>query len=614
MIVGLAGHVDHGKSALVTALTGVATDRAPEARRRGITIDLQPVPLRDANGRPVAALIDVPGHEDFIRAMVAGCSGVRAIVLVVAADDGIMPQTREHLLIAEQLGVEHGVAVITKVDLVDPDWRDLVIGDVAALAALSSISFTGPLAVSVVRGDGLADLRAAIAAVAAITAAPPADDLFRLPVDKIFHRAGIGTVVTGTAWSGTVRVGDQVLLLPTGRPARVRSIEVHGDAATEATGGRRVALGLSGVAHDEIQRGETVVHPGCGWITATTADARVELGESVAPITGQRHVTVHAGTAAVAAHVVSRVPLGAGVPGVGRIRFDRPVVVRGGDRVILRTPSPSVTLGGAEILDPDPPRRSGPAPELASPDLAARLHALVSRRRHGLELAAVPTVLGVTPGSVEAVARHAGLRTVAGRVFASEQWQRVEATAMAVVRGTDAEGLALETLRRRSAPAAQGDLAAAVVDSLAERGAIVVDADRVTLPGATRPAGPPESLVAQVVAAIRAEQLAAPPAAALAHRFSPGDVEAACRVAEQRGLLVAVERERWVASEALEAFKAALAELDRTVAHHAGITVAMVRERTGLSRKYLIPALEWADRTGVTRRSGDVRLLVRRSA
>ncbi len=612
MIIGLAGHVDHGKSALVTALTGVPTDRAPEARRRGITIDLQAVPFRDATGRPIAALIDVPGHEDFVRTMVAGCSGVRAIVLVVAADDGIMPQTREHLLIAEHLGIERGVAVITKVDLVDADWLEMVTADVSALAARSPITFTAPVPVSAVRGDGLGELRTAIAAIAATASGSSADDLFRLPVDRIFHRAGIGTIVTGTAWSGTVRIGDQVLLLPAGRPARVRSIEVHGDAAGEATGGRRVALGLSGVAHDTIQRGETVVHPGCGWIATTTADARIELGRSFPPGAARQLVVVHAGTAAVAAHMAVREPRTGG-PSIVRIRFDRPVVLRGGDRAILRTPSPAVTLGGAEILDPDPPHRSGAAAELASPDIAARLHALVARRRNGLEIGAVPVVLGVKPGVVETVARLAVLHTIAGRVFTAEQWQRVEDAAMGEVRGQDLGGLALETLRRRIAPAAQGDLATAVVDSLAARGSIVVAGDRVTLPGAVRPAGPPESLVDQVVAAIRAEQLRAPGSSELATRLGQRDVVAACRVAEQLGLLVAVERERWVASEALETFAADLADLDRTAAGDGGITVAMVRGRTGLSRKYVIPALEWADRTGLTRRSGDVRHLARRS-
>ncbi len=617
MIVGLAGHVDHGKSTLVTALTGVATDRAPEARRRGITIDLQAVALRNGAGEPIAALIDVPGHEDFVRAMVAGCSGVGAILLVVAADDGVMPQTREHLQIAERLGVPRGIAVITKSDLAAADWLQLVTEEVAALCAASPIVFDGPIAVSASRGDGVAGVRAALEVLAGQAGASPGDDLFRMPIDKIFHRPGFGTIVTGTAWSGRVATGDHLLLLPSGREARVRGIEVHGGPAGAATSGQRVALALTGVPHEVIARGETVVHPDAGWFATIAADVEVGLDPGVAPIGRTRRVVAHAGTAAVPARITAREEIAGGGHSLARLRFDRPVVLRGGDRIILRTPSPAATIGGAVVLDPDPPRRSPVPGDLQSDQVATRLGALVARRRSGLPVAALPILVGAPPSSIASLCATAGVHVTHGRCFAPDAWQGARQAALAALSHPEPGGadgtLSVETLRRRVASRGQRALADAVIEQLVAAGEVARDGDRVMLPGAVLPAGPSDEEIDQVVAALAADGLAAPPAAILAARLAGVDVAAVCRLAEARGLLVAVERGRWVTAAALAGFAAVLADIDRTMAHGGEITVAMARDRTGLSRRYLLPALEWADRSGVTWRTGEGRRLARRS-
>jgi selenocysteine-specific elongation factor len=626
MIIGLAGHVDHGKSTLVTALTGVPTDRAPEAQRRGITIDLQAVALRDANGRPFAALIDVPGHEDFVRAMVAGCSGVGAILLVVAADDGIMPQTREHLLVAEVLGVPRGIAVITKSDLVEPEWLELVRSDVAELTSGSSVVFT-PLRV-VAAGDGVGRdaLLDELRTLARQDDARHDDDLFRLPVDRIFHRAGIGTIVTGTAWSGAVTVGDQLELLPTTRRARVRSIEVHGEPVHSARAGQRVALGLAGLAHDAVRRGDVVVHAGNGWFETSAIDAIVSLAPDAphALVSGTR-VVVHAGTAAVLARIVTRRPIAAGGSGPVRLALDRSMVVRGGDRLVLRRPSPAATIGGAVVLDPAPPRRAAIPIELTAAGRAARTAALATRRHHGLRADRAAVVLGVAPADVSALAAEARLRLVAGRWLSDAHWRRLTRSALAALHRHYTEdpaagGLSLETLRQRIAPGGPARLADAVIGDLMARGELLVDGDRVALPGlAPRPA-PGSEVVERVVAALTAHGLAAPPASELAAELGEPDTVEACRVAERAGRLVALERGRWVAARALEAFGDLLRELAAGAAANGsaetgtpGVTVAGVRERTGLSRKFLIPALEWADRAGLTRRDGDRRTVVARS-
>src|SRR3954471_13021155 len=247
MIIGTAGHIDHGKSTLVTALTGRPMDRLAEERRRGITIDLNFAPLDLGAGR-VAGIVDVPGHEDFVRTMVAGASGIDIALLVIAADEGIMPQTTEHLAVLEHLGVPVGIPVVTKADLVDPEWLELVLLEVAERLAASSVAFAPPIAVSARIGEGVADLRERIGAQQA--AVRPSGDLFRLPVDRAFSVAGVGTVVTGTSWSGRLEVGDAVVLLPDGDEGRVRSVEMFGQASEHSEPGARTAVGIAGVARD----------------------------------------------------------------------------------------------------------------------------------------------------------------------------------------------------------------------------------------------------------------------------------------------------------------------------------------------------------------------------
>src|SRR5690242_3253810 len=227
MIIGTAGHIDHGKSALLAALTGRHMDRLAEERRRGITIDLNFAPL-ELGGGIVAGVVDVPGHEDFVRTMVAGASGFDVALLIIAADEGIMPQTEEHLAILEQLGIRSGVPVVTKADLVEPDWLDLVVAEVAQRLARSSVAFDPPVAASAVTGQGLEELRGRLLQHASSLGPRSRDDGFRLPIDRAFSVAGVGTVVTGTAWSGSVAVGDAVRLVPGEREGRVRSLESHG--------------------------------------------------------------------------------------------------------------------------------------------------------------------------------------------------------------------------------------------------------------------------------------------------------------------------------------------------------------------------------------------------
>src|SRR5213592_1778296 len=291
-VIGTAGHIDHGKTALVKALTGVDTDRWEEEKRRGITIDLGFAPLPLPGGIH-ASVVDVPGHEGFVKNMLAGATGVDVALLVIAADEGIMPQTEEHLAIIELLGVRRGIPVITKRDLVDAEWLELVRGEVSTRLGASRVRWDESVATSVVTGEGLADLRDALRRVAGDLVERPADDLFRLPIDRVFAVAGAGTVVTGSTWSGSVRVGDIVQLLPLGREARVRSIEVHGQTAERAVPGRRTALALVGVDKSELTRGHVAV-TGPGWQATELIDVAAELLPTARkPLASRTRVRVH---------------------------------------------------------------------------------------------------------------------------------------------------------------------------------------------------------------------------------------------------------------------------------------------------------------------------------
>ena len=610
MIIGLAGHVDHGKSALVTALTGIATDRHPEERQRGITIDLQAVALRDDRGVPVVALVDVPGHEDFLRAMVAGASGVAAVLLVIAADEGVMPQTREHLLVLERLGIARGIPILTKVDLVDPDLADLAAEEVRELLSASPIAFEAPMQVSARTGLGIAPLRERILALAAGHETRDPDDFFRLPVDKVFSRAGVGTILTGTTWSGRVGVGDALRLLPPDIELRVRTLESHSSVMTEAGPGLRLAVGVAGLDRHAVRRGDVLVHSGVPWPLTTAVDAWITLAPTAGrTLDGRRRARIHLGTTEVAGRVLPRGSIAPGASGFARVALDRSIVARGGDRMVLRSWSPATTIGGGVVLDPLPPARAAWPPELADTNLAVRLGALAARRRFGLAIDDVPFLLGIPVKLVDAAVADGGLavlgkRLVSRAALAAAETRLLDRLKEYHATSPQAAGLSVETLRRAvAAPQAWAD---AVVARLAAAGRIVVREGVAALTGFRPQADLVERALPRVLAAVRAGGLQAPTAAALALSLGESEAAGALRVAESRGEVVQVERGWWVAREAADDFTALLRELGAG----APIALAAVRDRTGLSRKFLIPLLEWADRAGITRREGENRVLI----
>ena len=617
-VVGPAGHIDHGKTALVKALTGVDTDRWEEERRRGITIDLgfAPLPL---GGDLNASVVDVPGHEGFVRNMLAGATGIDVALLVIAADEGIMPQTEEHLAIVELLGVRRGIPVLTKRDLVDEDWLSLVQGEVTTRLASSRVRWEAPIAVSALTGEGLDDLRTALVSVAADLAERPEADLFRLPIDRVFAVAGAGTVVTGSTWSGTVAVGASVRLLPLDREVRVRSVEVHGESTQQAAPGRRTALALVGVSKEELERGHVAV-TGSGWAATTTLDVAIELLPSARKALAVRmRVRVHLGTAEVLGRVAQVRSIAPGEKGMARLLLERPIVARGGDRFVLRSFSPVTTIGGGVVLDPFPPKR----PRVSERGLTAgqpageRLARLVEEAGlRGLALGDIPVRLGILPSEVAGAIAAAGKGVLAvggGDVLVSRRAVAAEIERLTGVVTSHHEahpldpGLSLQALRAAvKAPPAVLDLlfehaVKKQAFEVAEGGAVV------RRPGwkaaSSARAGDAGGRLAQRLAEARWQL---PTVSELQREFADPTVPALLAHLAREGTVERVDQDRYAVKQALEEFQSAI---ETTLRELGSATPAQFRDRLGLTRKYLIPLLEWADRRGITSRQGDTRVL-----
>jgi len=615
VVVGTAGHVDHGKTALVRALTGTDTDRWEEEKRRGITIDLgfARLPLTDDL---IASIVDVPGHEDFVRNMVAGAAGVDVALLVIAADEGVMPQTVEHLAILEFLGVRSGVVALTKVDLVESDWFELVEADVVDRIADSSVHWESPVSFSATTGVGTEELKGALIQAAAQAVQRSADDLFRMPVDRVFSAAGAGTVVTGTTWSGTVATGDDVRVLPGESHARVRSVEVHGEARQQAEPGRRTALALPGVEKGDASRGCVVVTD-TGWNETGTIDAMVTLLPEARALSQRSRLRLHLGTAEVMARVTPAADeVAPGGTAAVRLRLEQPVVARSGDRGVLRSYSPIRTIGGCVVVDPMPPqrpRRPQALPDRAVADPAARLAAFVALEGWtGLRLGDLPVRVGVHPSEVAEVVVKAGalgVVAVGDRLFSQAVLHEARRTTLEALEVHHRDrpldpGMPRELLR---SVLRNPDLSDHVWAELGGEGGVAADGGFIRL-SSFRPAVS-EKEERWVMAIRQALGDAGPHGRTVEELVEVAPQSSVRDLAEylvRDGMAVRVGRDRFYSLEAARELRDAILE---EVRERGRAMPAELRDKTGLTRKYLIPFLEWLDGTGHTIRDGDGRRL-----
>lgn len=643
-VVGTAGHIDHGKSALVKALTGTDPDRLKEEQARGITIDLGFAHF--AEGDAQIAFVDVPGHERFVRNMLAGAGGIDAVLLVVDAVESVKPQTREHFEICRLLGIERGVIAVTKIDLATPDTVRQTMSDIARLVSGSFLASAAVVPVSARTGDGLPALRRALAALAGFAPRQQRAGISRVPVDRAFTIKGFGPVVTGTLVSGEIVEGQSLLVFPEGRHVRVRGIQRHGSRASSVEAPERVAVNVAGLETRDLRRGQTLATEGT-LAVSNRADVRIAQLTGAQPLRHGVRVHVHHGSAEIPARISlaatrrttadewlpvapgsTRVEIPAGGEAFARLRFDKPAVLTRDDRLIIRAGSPPTTVAGAIVLDPEPPgsgvRRPAalsrfvnaavPGPPLSmlleeKGDSGLTVRELV--RRCGIGATAAEAGLAALEKAGRAV--RIGDRLVSASVVADVE-QRALA-ALAGFHGTHPReaGIVRSALRNRLGRRTEDWLVDACVARLAVAGAVRAS-DRVALTSHRVTASTAEeSLARDIEQALRTAGLTPPEISALAAGLGrpASDVEVAVRAL--------VRDRRLIRAGSLYFHEAALSSLGAAIRSLRGdhppgarvtIDVGTFKTRFGLTRKHAIPLLEWLDRERITRRVGDSRVVL----
>lgn len=629
LVLGTAGHIDHGKSTLVKALTGTDPDRLAEEKERGITIELGFAQLELPGGRTMG-VVDVPGHERFVRQMVAGATGIDVVLLVVAADDGIMPQTREHLAIIDLLGIPRGVVAITKADLADAEWLELVAEEVRALLVGTSIDSAPVVPVSAKSGAGLPELLATIDEVAAEAEARHSNLPLRLPVDRVFTIAGAGTVVTGTLWSGVARRDDQVELMPSGKRGRIRSVQMHGAAAEKAVAGNRVALNIAGLDTGDIARGDIVAEPGTLTVT-DRFDARVTyLASESKPLESGTRVHVHHGTREVLGRVLfmDAEALRPGESGLAQLRLEEPLSPRYDDRFIIRSYSPMWTIGGGVVLDVLPPRRTTLRPHerelldaLVIHDLSGAAVGLLASRALPMTSAQVAVAIGVPRATVADDLNKATLERlkVGGETYyvtAEAQGVLLESAERELLAFHDANpnatGLGIAALRDRVDRRLEPKVFDALLALAAGQGRVVLAGAEVRHPAAASTALAAESeATGKLLALLREQALAPATTAELAAEagVDPGVARKVLGRLATDGAVVRLGPDLHFDAAAVER---ARGQIVGYLTEHGTMLAKDARDATGSSRKYVVPLLEYFDAQGVTRRDGDTRTLGKR--
>ncbi|MDZ4179457.1 MAG: selenocysteine-specific translation elongation factor [Coriobacteriia bacterium] len=628
LVLGTAGHIDHGKSSLIHALTGTDPDRLVEEKERGITIELGFAQLELPSGRTMG-VVDVPGHEKFVRQMVAGATGIDVVLLVIAADDGIMPQTREHLAIIDLLGIDRGVVALTKSDLVDPEWLDLVADDVSTLLQGTAIEGAQIVPVSSKSGAGLPELLEALDEIAGAAPSRQASLPMRLPVDRVFTIAGAGTVVTGTMWSGTASRDDQIEIYPGGKKGRLRGVQVHSHTVDKAQAGQRVALNIVGLDTDEISRGDIIAVPE-SLSTTDRFDTRITyLGTPGSERTLESGVRVHVhhGTREVLGRVLlaDEAELTPGSSGLAQVRLEEPLAPRYGDHFIIRSYSPVYTIGGGIVLDVLPPRRTTLKDHerelleaLLVGDLSRAAVGLLSARAMPMTSAEVANALGVPRAGVADDLNRAKLE----RLKVGPDTYMVTAGALdELVAGVEREllafhaadpkatGIAAGALRDRVDRRLSNRVFDAVLERAADAGLAVVDRGQVRHPAAAVTAlADLEGALASLGPLLHGQGLAPSTVAELAAEagVDPGVARKALSQLASQGAVVRLGPELHFDAAAI---MGARERLTLYITQHGPATVGQLRDALGVSRKYVIPLLEYFDAQGVTKRDGDARIL-----
>lgn len=626
VIVGTAGHIDHGKTALVKALTGIDADRLEEEKRRGITIDIgfAHLELPAPSGETVRlGFVDVPGHERFVRNMLAGIGGIDLVLLVIAADESIKPQTREHFDICRLLSVRRGITVLTKADMVDSETLDVVRMEVGEFVKGSFLEGAPIIPVSALKSTGLDELKQALVAAAGEISAKDSQALARLPIDRVFTMKGFGTVVTGTLVAGTIRKEEELELFPTGKRVRVRGIQVHGSSADKAVAGERTALNLASVTTEELARG-MMLAPAETFHVTSRIDVSLTLLPSAKPLKDRARVHLHAYTSETIAEVAlyGEKQVKPGEAAFAQLRLTDPALLLPGDRFILRQFSPVVTIGGGMVLDAVPTKRAARAEEkvrflgvLQAGSGEQVLAARISRQsQSGLTFADAVAETGWTPARVHAAINNLvadkKIVRITDTLVSGDAFQEATAQALVAVKAFHDKnplvaGISREALREQLG--LRPEVFAAVLEELTRQKKLDAQGEQVRLPGRGVVMKDDEAESKKIIeAAFSSAGLKVP---ALYQVLGGLKVD---KVRAQKIVTLLLRDKVLVKiSDDLVFHQSALQELRRQVTAYKikapKIDVAKFKEMTGVSRKYAIPLLEYLDRERVTRRVGDAR-------
>ena len=637
LIVGTAGHIDHGKSALVRALTGTDPDRLPEEKRRGITIDLGFADL-DLDGLKIG-FVDVPGHERFVKNMLAGAHGIDVLALVIAADEGVMPQTREHFDICRLLGVQNGLIVITKRDLVEPELLPLVEDEARSLVAGSFLADAPIVAVSAKTGEGLDELKRQLTTIGKRVPPRSSDFVTRLPIDRAFSMKGFGAVVTGTLIAGRIVEGDELELLPPGIKVRVRGLQVHGQAVKQAHAGQRTAVNLAGVETGQIERGMVLAPVGRLRPTQMIDVWLDVLPSAPRPVRTRSRVRLHIGTSEVLARVtvldlVSEIAPGGGA--VAQLRLEAPVVALHDDRFVLRSYSPAETIGGGKVINPlaSKHRRKETThtiqllTALINPQRTANFAGLVrGAGRHGLKSADVLAALGWTSevfNQIAAAATKQGATIDAGGVYLSQDsFEQLSRDVLAELdrhhkREPLARGMLRETLREKLFAHSLPEVFSAVIGRLEVKGEVTSEKDVIRLSshrvGLTDQDAKLSDEIEKIYRDAGVEAPSLDEAMTRAHVAPPQRTQARkiLQLLLDNGKLIRVHGDMFMHAAAIETLKTKLQDYAAQHEPERLIDVPAFKNLAGVSRKYAIPLLEYLDREQLTRRAGDKRLILSR--
>lgn len=629
IIVGTAGHIDHGKSTLIEALTGTHPDRLEEEKRRGITIDLG-FAFREQHG-VVFGFVDVPGHERFVKNMLAGASGVDLVLLVIAADEVIKPQTREHFEICRLLGVQRGVIALTKSDLVEAPARELARLEVEEFVKGSFLEHAAIVPVSAKNGEGLPELKVALEQAAAEIQEKDARRYFRLPIDRSFPVKGFGTVVTGTLISGQVSVGDEVELLPQGKRLRLRGLETAGKSVARAEAGQRTAMNLAGVEHGAVGRGMVIAAPE-RFRATRRIDVRFELLSSAAPLAHRSRVHFHAGTSETIGEVYLYEPgkLAPGGRALAQLRLQEEVVLVKGDRFIARQFSPVTTLGGGEVLDPlarRPTRKdSNRVAFLETLEHGSRedaLRAMTERNVLGVQAAEIVARTGWLEREVaetaESLAKSGAVRIVSAEPLVLYSEPRFQAICEKLCLRVDKfhrenpllPGMTREDLRATLGRRVRAEIFRCALQELVAQKKLMVQADLVKKPGSEITLTPEEARARQQIEQAFAKAgLAVPSVEQVLAQLAieSRHAEKLLQILLREKVLVRVSADLIFHSEALKKLSVLLAGYKKSKGERIGVSA--FKELAGISRKYAIPLLEYLDRQRLTRRAGDERVIL----